>query len=82
MTTGTVLLLLTQTKKRGNWGRNCNPLQIQFSIYKTGIGMERSQVLQTAMKRERRQEITVHKTMKGGPNQMALISFLAVKKCK
>lgn len=81
VTRGTVLLLLIQTKK-GHCGRNCNPLQIQFSIYKTSISMERSQVLQIAMKKEHCQEITVHKTTKGGPNQMALISSLAVKKCQ
>lgn len=42
--------------------------------------MARSQVLQMAGKRERHQEITVHKTTKDGPNQMASNVFLDSQK--
>lgn len=42
--------------------------------------MARSQVLQTAVKMEHHQEITVHKTMKDGPNPMASNSFLNSQK--
>lgn len=42
--------------------------------------MARSQVLQTAVKKEHYQEIPVHKTTKDSPNQMASNFFLNSQK--